>query len=310
MQSNEPCTDPDWNSCVITKRTILSTNSVYSFTLCIFSKIDGGSADGGAIYASGGTTELTVKDCAFIDCSSTSQTNYYSGGGAIYTESISSISVINSDFVWNKSSKQAYSGGALTVRFPSSTTIRDNTFTKCCIGSSGGAIYIQSSSPDRTSTVIENCRILNCKGTTNGGGGICAHLNYQYNDLITECLFSLCTNYYGGGLYLYHPTSSSGQYPVHFCFFNKNSISKSGGYGNDVYLEWYNPNNDPVVCFHCHSTSDSVRVGYRINHNDLIFFSNDYIWLPQTNAIIKVFDPITTANEISTHRNMSDDNDQ
>ena len=84
-----------------------------------------------------------------------------------------------------------------------SVTIHDNTFTKCYVWYDGGAIEIyKCSTEERTDTVINNFLFLNYKGDDGCGGRVCADNNKQYDNFLTNSLFSEYSDKYGGALYL------------------------------------------------------------------------------------------------------------
>ena len=269
LEINEPCTDPTWTNCIITIHNDL-TNKNYTFSSCIFSNVYAGRS-GGAIYASGGATNLIVKDCTFSDCSCSGSN---ADGGSIYATNIYSFFVTNSLFEWTSTDiKQVDDGGAMCLISVPSVTIHDVTFNMCYVINGGGAIYIHtSSSIDSTAKVIENCRVLNFKGASDCAGGIDVVVNNQYDNFITNSLFSQCSNNYGGALYINYGSTnyssySFGHYALKNCLFNKNSAS--GGVGNDVYFYGYTPNNETPIFQYCFSTSNSPRT------NTL-----DVVWLP------------------------------
>ena len=114
----------------------------------------------------------------------------------------------------------------------------------------------------------------------------------------SNCLFSDSVAGCAGAVYVYSSSYPSGRYLVQFSFFKSNSVSVSVR-GNDLVLAEFLPNstNNPIQ--HCISTCPSGRVSYYYG----AWYNTDENWLPQTNAIIKVFDPITTTNRISSPPN-------
>ena len=151
-----------------------------------------------------------------------------------------------------------------------SVTAHDDTFTQCSVFSSGGAIYMYGCSEENEKIrTFHDCRFLVCKGDSGYGGGVRASSNKQYKYFLTNSLFSECSNWSDGALYLSYSSSSystssrtSKQYPVKNCFFNRNYLSDTDGYGNDVLFWNYSPIDDPKIFLNCFSTSDSHRVGY------------------------------------------------
>ena len=299
---------PTNKECSTSSRNDLNQNKNYKFTFCIFSNLNGGNNYGGAIKCTGSNSRLSINKCTFTDCSCTSEASSYPGG-AIYAQSISSFSVRHSIFEWDRDTQQAYDGGAICLYTIPSVTIHDNTFTKCYTTGLGGAIFLAESSTNAgTATIINNCKFLSCKGPFNGGGGVCDHHNNQYDNFVTDSIFCKCSTYRAGGFCIIHEPYSHypPQYCTKYCFFTQNTAS----FGNDVFVEWYNPDSDPLVCCHCFSTSDSDRVGYRPLINN--YWGGDYRktdrdWLPQTNTNSKVFDSRTTTTELYNHNTRCDD---
>ena len=147
-----------------------------------------------------------------------------------------------------------------------SVTTNDDTFTKCYITGSEGAVYINScSSKDGGGEVINSCQFLICKATSDSGSGICAVVNNLYNTLVSNSLFSECSDLRGGTLWLRYYSSdyTLEGYPLKYCFFHKNTC----GAGNEVTIcaddAKYIPTDNKPICFWCFSTTILNRVGYR-----------------------------------------------
>ena len=276
--------------CKYTQRPNLSSVGTFQFTYTDFCECSN-YGNGGIVYFSFSTlspTSLLFDHCVFTDCSCEDLSSDRFGG-SLYVYNISSVSVSHSCFRWNKDTRQTSSGGALFFASVPSVSIYDDTFIKCCVASLGGAVYIYNcSTVSRTAKEIDDCRFFNCRGTeTYGwGGSMRAGSNHQYNNFITNSLFSGCSNYYGGAFFLSYPGSfspssyiSSAMYPVKFCFFNKNFFLH-GGAENDVVIFAdisYTPTDDEPIFQHCFSTTSSNRVGYYISDG---YLSKDVNWLP------------------------------
>ena len=188
--------------------------------------------------------------------------------------------------MWNKNTKQAQYGGAIYLKTVLTVVIYDDVFSKSNITKSGSGVYMEDClTISSTSKVIESSRFLNCQATADSyaGGGICLYLNNQYNNFVTNSLFSGCSGWFGGGVYLNYPSTtyktSLEQYPILFCFFNHNSFLRTGG-GNDVALRSngnYVPSDTISLLLSCFSTTTSNRIGY---YNGA-YASNNFYWLPQ-----------------------------
>ena len=183
--------------------------------------------------------------------------------------------------------KQASSGGAIFLHTTPSVIILHDTFTKCFVSSDSGGVHTyRCSTSNCDNRLFDNCKFLYCTGLTGGAGGLYLYDNNQYNQVVTNSLFSQCSNYYGGALYLryslysYPPSSSSsGKYAVEYCYFNKNSFL-AGGAGNDVAIcaagADYITEDDKQIFIFCLSNTLSDRVGYASRG----YSSTDVSWLP------------------------------
>ena len=272
---------------------------IHFFTNCKWTDCKTENDNGPAIFSNTAGVKLSVERCIFTDCYCEDYTNTY--GGIVFVSSISSLTVKNSFFEYTKESPQTRHGGAIKAVQVPSMTIHDDTFSKCYAFTDGGGVDLVScSTEDDTKKVINNCYFLQCRSKEGSGGGVCAMSN-QYNNLITNSIFSHCSSVYGGGLYLfyssYSPSSStSEEFPVQFCFFNRNFLSSSDAWGNDATFESngnYIPADDQPILLHCFSTSESFRVGYYADNKWSI---TDVNWLIQSNlSFIVLF-----SNELHT----------
>ena len=208
---------------------------------------------------------MSLSSCRFTDCSSTSPDSYYDGG-SVYAYDISSISVKHCIFEWTNgdsesNSQQAQYGGAISSDLVKSVTLHDNTFCHCCITHGGGGVYIvDSSTAKNTVAVFANCRFLSCKGTSwDAGGGIRANTNKQYDNLITNTVFSGCHNYNGGALYLMCAFSSysSDLYPLKFSAFYGNSADSVG---KDIFFDGCQRDRSSPILFSFTTSIGNNRV--------------------------------------------------
>ena len=272
-----------------------NTRTEYSFTYCKWTACKGPTGNnGGAIFSEAAEVSLSFDGCTFLDCSCDDSQH----GGIIYASQISSISLTDTFFEWTSSvNKQAYRGGALYLHTIPSVTINHDTFNKCYATFSGGAIWSYNCLTESTTKqVINNCRFITCRGVSDCGGSI--HVDSkQYDNLITNSLFSDCSNFHAGALWLNsdcYSSHSPNKYPLKHCFFNRNYISDTSGYGNDAIIRAtaaYTPTDAEPVFFCCFSTSDSNRVGYR-KYNTINgkteWTSKNVNWLPQANINLQL----------------------
>ena len=281
--SNAGCSSNPYTSCFTMQRKILDSSGTYSFTNCKWKNCKSPSDNdrGGAICCSTPEVFISITMCTFIDCCCTESSNGHSGG-TIYATDLASISVTNSLFQWTKSTPQAYLGGAMYLEKINSVDITDDSFTQFSINSTGGAIFIQSCSTESQSTpVINNCRFIKGIASNGRGGGVYAANIKQYDNFLTNSLFSECSAVSAGALWLqfssYPSSTSSEVYPVKNCFFNRNSLSRTNGYGNDVLIFGCDIKDENPLFLSCFSTSDSPRVGYYYYYS---YESTDVSWLP------------------------------
>ena len=266
------------------------TTVKHSFTNCTWRRCKCAAKDnGGAISADYRGLSLSIDKCIFSDCYCG---NGYSGsGGAIFANSSSSLSVINSSFEWTIPQYQSINGGAIYLSSVPSVTVYDNTFTKCYTGTEGGAIEMKDcSTKSKPAKIINNCRFLHCHCNTEelggGGGALYSYYTQQYSNLITNCVFTNCSSFRGAAFSIYYPFEDPTlfqDYSVMYCSFNKNHVLYNG-YGNDVMLQAsgpYIPKDWEPLFFYCFSTSSSLRVGYTSNGN---YYRTDVSWLPQMNS--------------------------
>ena len=117
---------------------------------------------GGAIYAAGDASTLTVRDSTFTRCTAPWKSD---NGGAIHAVDVE-VTVVDSTFVdcaanANKRSKGEEGGGAIYAAGDASTlTVRDSIFTRCTAPDgkgNGGAILAEVRDVEITGSVVEEC---------------------------------------------------------------------------------------------------------------------------------------------------------
>ena len=163
-----------------------------SFAYCIFEK--GNAPDGGAIYASKSTLQITY--CTF-------RNNVAANGGALYAINInaansSQITIANSTFNGN----EAQNGGAIVV-YDSDANISDCTFAYNRAVNMGAGTYIRGGAIFNH-TRVNNPKIERCKIYSNTSeiatGGI--HFDTGAGGIIQNCMiyYNTCSLSTGGGV--------------------------------------------------------------------------------------------------------------
>ena len=182
------------------------------------------SGDGGAIVCSASGASLSIEDCTFIDCICT--TSYH--GAAIFAKSLSLVSVTSSLFLWNTNVQQAHCGAALFLHTVSSVAVHEDTVIHSYVLHDGGAVDIENGvSADIGKKTFYNCRFIHCRGAESNGGAIFVYQN-NYNDFLTNSLFSSCSNNQAGAVLLCDSTYTGSRYPIQFCLFHANSATSNG----------------------------------------------------------------------------------
>ena len=170
--------------------------------------------------------------------------------------------------------------------------IQECNFISCSANDDGGGLSIwQSSGVEQV--VCKDSFFVNCDGGDDGdGGGFALWWNSAMLPA-SNIVFSF-NKAKDGGAYSTDFKSSNPKFPLLFCFFHCNTAPN----GNDIYINEL-PSYCP--CLLCFTTSPSKQIGY-YDGNRLTSAERD--WLPQTNSIIKVFDPRTITNQISILKNV------
>ena len=120
---------------------------------------------------------------------------------------MASLCITNSFFECTKETPQALHAEAMYLHSITSVTIHNNVFSKCCVDSIGGAVLIsRCCSAENKETLIDNCKFLSCKGTSDCGGGLYAEHN-EYDNFLINTLFSRFSNMRRGGIYFYYLSS-------------------------------------------------------------------------------------------------------
>ena len=162
-------------------------------------------AQGAAIFVAF-KGNIEVNNCSFYDNTSLFDAGER-GGGAIYTKSLSALTVKNSYFENNISVRE---GGAISVVL-SNITLLNNTFksnrTTRPAGSAGGAVFLDGARGDNGSVIIrdnlfENNSANNYNTATGGLGGALFLFPYRNQSVeVTGCTFKTNSAKDGGAFW-------------------------------------------------------------------------------------------------------------
>ena len=218
-------------------RLSCSSQGDYSFTRCSFfgDPHNPLAGNGGAISISSSAATLTVSSCDFHLLAVTGD------GGAIYTASLPKVSI--TDSLFERCKPPGYEEGAIGAALIHSCAnpfIQNCMFVLCTSFGDGGAVYFYYGGCEWNNGIaVQNSRFVCCKRTAENsrsdvtdGGGLMTYDNTQLIG-VSNCLYSQCHSYKGGGMYLYilnYRDLSS----IQFCFFTKNT----GTYGNDPFVNF------------------------------------------------------------------------
>ena len=183
------CTTHSGIPCVNTTRNILKYGTHHTITSCEFTGISTPLQSGGAIYLHGDdssdSTTLYVDHCVFQSCSTTGDHGDQTGGGAVYTDCGSLLSISSSIFI------------------------------HCSTNSYGGAVYAQKKCK---SAVLSSCTFRDCSALT--GGSFMTYIGPANTVSSSHFIFSAAL-WVGGGLYHAHEYSS-GFLSLSNCLFTRN----------------------------------------------------------------------------------------
>ena len=163
--------------------------------------------NGDAIFSNTERVKLSCDTCSFTDCFCASSNK---NGGSIYAQSISEISVAYSLFQCTSlMNEQAPDGGAICLYTVPSVTFHDASFIQCYVHGCEADVYMnQCSTKSGTRKVVDCCKFFSCKGVDNAGGGTCADNDQQYNNFVSNSLFSECADKWASALWLSYYSSS------------------------------------------------------------------------------------------------------
>lgn len=163
----------------------------------VSSSSTGAKAGGGAIFAFGAGTSLTIgKDTQFLTNFTGDSQNPYSIGGAILVENGATVSISDGNFVGNTTTNE---GGAIAAINGGQLTVSGTFFLESQASSGGGAIYMQA-----TNGTLSNDQFFN--GSAEYGGAVM--LQSDTSVTISHSQFSDNIAHEGGAIYLSHSDAS------------------------------------------------------------------------------------------------------
>ena len=261
--SNNDCDSPSYEECSFTGTARPTISTVTTFTHCTFSNMltsgDNGGAicckssstsitlascsiincnstkNGGGVYASGTSNTLSVDDCLFKDCVTSSHESITAGGGMYMSGSTSSLIIHSSTFSTCKATVEDYGGAGLMISNLKIASISSSRFILCSTNSRGGGVYINEFTPVT----------------------------------FTDILFSGNTaDVYGGAIREYENSRASTPH-LKYSFFTNNSAGEN--YGNDFSVD---PEISKSPFLQSFSTATSNRVSV-YNNTDRKFYLKD-----------------------------------
>ena len=290
------CTTDAKTPCDTTTRNSLLLGTAHTIDSCEFNSITSQLQRGGVIYIhSDGysdDTSLTVTNSVFKMCSVASTYIDRDGGGAIYMDTGSFLSVTSTEF--NSCSSKSHAGGVYAQYHIKSCIVSLCTFIYCRGNHGGGLLTLYGP----TSSVFSS-RFISCKAD-NFGGGLYHDSNSTYSDLIlTNSLFAdnnaMCssgTNRGGGAFEDYRWFRYVSTYS--FSFFTGNIAFR--GKGDDISI-MSNPlsQSSIIQSFTAATSGESFYNAGSAAHN----------WLPLCN-IYEDLDESEASNKLICTHNRAD----
>jgi parallel beta-helix repeat protein len=187
--------------------------------------------DGGAIY-NGFRGKLTINNCKFNNNVST-KAGEFSGGGAIATQSESTIIIRNSTFTGNKAGNGGAINNVLSDLEVTNSTFTGNQSVRSGSGGGGGAIYIDGAKANNGKIIIRASTFTNNTAVFQGG----AIFNQLYNTSTTTIQNSTLSGNrvtgtgnqgFGGGIFA-SSNSPNGVLTVANTTLSGNTASNQGG---------------------------------------------------------------------------------
>ena len=272
------CTTDAKTPCDTTTRNSLLLGTAHTIDSCEFNSISSQLQRGGVIYIhSDGysdDTSLAVTNSVFKMCSVASTYVDRDGGGAIYMDTGSFLSVISTEFI--SCFSKSHAGGVYAQYHIRSCSISLCSFINCQGNHGGGLMILYVPNSSITSSCFLSCT------ADNFGGGIYHDTNATtYTLTISNSLFEDNTaessddHSRGGGAFedYRHKTYTSKH---SFLFFTANKTLL--GKGNDISVQG---NTLSIDCInHCFTTT-SFQAFWNTHYNSLD-------WLSLANTTIKI----------------------
>ena len=249
-----------------------------SFPTCTFSCLST-TENGGAISFMCWSS-LSVKECIFLDCSTSVSLGDESGGGAVHVYTCSTFVLTSSRYF--RCTSTCYGGGLFFHQTCVSSTVSSCSFLFCIAEHRRPLITYRG-----PTSSVSSSRFVYCTGLTSGGGVYHDSRSRTRNVHILDSLF---TNYYanvlvansgmhaGGGFEDYRSNAYTSNYS--FSFFTRNTTLNGRDHDVSIIINAL-PDNSMI----CSVTSTSFHSFW--NKKD-----EDYeIWLPWTNVLSTVASP-------------------
>ena len=260
------CSTSPYYDCTFTPSFLPEYSTSTVFTSCQFSSLSS-SGNGGAISYSQSGAIITISSSQFYNCQATI-------GGAIYADSLHSLSVLFTSFVLCRATStgsDAGGGGGAEVDAVDAPLFTACLFYQCSSGDDGGGIRTYNCGYDQQSqslptdssrvkdnSLVQDSRFLvcSCSGSSTPSAGA---ILFWYNKETlggSDCLFSkLHVVHTGGAIHVFYNSHVTGSHPIRFSFFTQNTADE--GKGHDFCA---NCNLANTVFLNCFSTSGEKRV--------------------------------------------------
>ena len=218
-----------------------SSHSTINIVSCSFTSCTS-SLNGGAVFSDGKWNSLTVADCLFKDCLTTSTTSYPGGGGICVEGSSASLTIHTTSFIECKASVTNRGGSGFFASQMHSSYTYSSRFISCLTNCAGGAIFFYE-----VSNAIS----------------------------ISDTLFSDNSAASHGGAIREHSNTIPSTPHISYSFFTGNTAQNKHGNDFCVYPEI---TSTPFTL--SLSTGDSNRVAWATGDQAHVYEDED-IWLPQ-----------------------------
>ena len=203
----------------------------------------------GAIYWTGSSGNLSY--CTFENCCSTSRS-----AGAVFWSSANGV-INKCNFTNCKataSGNQHGGGGAIHIN--AHVEVNDCNFINCSSVSYGGAIHLQSGSPE-----IRNCTFINC--SSNQGGAI--HVHTQNAVIYYSTFIDNKATANGGAIFV--SSESTSNELIFSCVFMNNTATTGGA------VCWYSNNNGELL--YSNFTNNTANTYNDVCYNDKLVINNN-----------------------------------